>query len=101
MSVSTRSSKAQMYSEIERLRQLADFRGQQIAAMQLELEDLRSQAPRGRAPGNAMFEAAKKLAIQYGCAARCRGNVLELYSRKRGMWVEVPAERIPATEAAA
>lgn len=63
MSVSMRSTKAQMYSA----RQAPDV---------LERR--------------AKLEALKAFAMKFRCSARLRDGVIELYSKKRGCWVTVP-----------
>ena len=65
MSVSMRSTKAQMYSEIER------------------------QAP-DVLERRAKLEALKAFATKFHCTARLRDGVIELYSKRRGCWVTVP-----------
>lgn len=85
MSVSMRSTKAQMYSEIERLRALCDLQSQQLRA---------ASQPRRQAPElserRAKLEALKAFATKYHATARLRDGVIELYSRKRQCWVAVP-----------
>lgn len=87
MSVSMRSTKAQMYSEIERLRALCDLQSQQLRA---------ASQPRQARPDpelserRAKLEALKAFATKFRCSARLRDGVIELYSRKRQCWVAVP-----------
>lgn len=85
MSVSMRSTKAQMYSEIERLRALCDLQSQQLRA---------ASQPRRQAPElserRAKLEALKAFAMKFRCSARLRDGAVELYSKKRGCWVTVP-----------
>jgi hypothetical protein len=84
MSISMRSTKAQMYSEIERLRALCDWQEQQLRA---------ASQPR-RAPDlserRTKLEALKAFAKKFQCSARLRDGAIELYSKKRGCWVVVP-----------
>lgn len=77
MSVSMRSTKAQMYAEIERLRALCD-----LQARPRQAPDLSAR--------RAKLEALKAFATKFRCSARLRDGVIELYSRKRGCWVAVP-----------
>jgi hypothetical protein len=87
MSVSMRSTKAQMYSEIERLRALCDWQAQQLrAASQPRAQH---QAPE-ILERRAKLEALKGFATKFKCTARLRDGVIELYSRKRKCWVTVP-----------
>ena len=80
MSVSMRSTKAQMYAEIQRLRALCDLQSQPRQARQApELSERR-----------AKLEALKAFATKFRCSARLRDGVIELYSKKRGCWVAVP-----------
>jgi hypothetical protein len=105
MSVSSRSTKAQMYSEIERLRLEADRRmqGWRAAVAELAAEKaahadtyakLRAASQPRRAPDTsgrrAQLEALKAFSSKFRCTARLRNGVIELYSKKRGCWVAVP-----------
>jgi len=85
MSVSSRSPKAVMYSEIERLRALCDHQAQQLRA---------TSQPRRQAPElserRTKLAALKAFATKFRCSARLRDGVIELYSRKRQCWVAVP-----------
>ena len=86
MSVSMRSTKVQMYSEIERLRVLCDWQAQQLRTQ--------PQARRNQAPDvserRAKLEVLKAFAAKFNCSARLRDDTMELYSRKRACWVAVP-----------
>ena len=84
MSVSMRSTKAQMYSEIERLRALCDLQSQQLRAVSQP-----RQAP-NVSERRSKLEALKAFATKFRCTARLRDGVIELYSKKRGCWVPVP-----------
>lgn len=84
MSVSMRSTKAQMYSEIERLRALCDLQSQQLRAASQP-----RQAPE-LSERRTKLEALKAFATKFRCSARLRDGVIELYSRKRQCWVAVP-----------
>lgn len=84
MSVSMRSTKAQMYSEIERLRALCDLQSQQLHAVSQP-----RQAP-DVSERRTKLEALKTFATKFRCSARLRDGVIELYSRKRQCWVAVP-----------
>ena len=77
MSISMRSTKAQMYSEIERLRALCDLQSQPRQAPDLSER-------------RAKLEALRTFAMKFRCSARLRDGVIELYSRKRGCWVAAP-----------
>lgn len=102
MSVSMRSTKAQMYSEIERLRDLLDRREQQARADYEDLARALDKAERERdelrakrqAPNvserSSKLAALKAFATKFKCSARLRDGVIELYSRKRKCWVAVP-----------
>lgn len=98
MSVSMRSTKAQMYSEIERLRDYADRAQQQLRDAVDEIARLKAKhsAPRAQhqAPNiserRTKLEALKLFAAKFKCSARLRDGVIELYSRKRQCWVAVP-----------
>lgn len=91
MSISMRSTKAQMYSEIERLRDYADTCQQQLRDAVEELDRLRAkrQAPKvsERSPKLAALRA---FATKFKCSARLNDGGIELYSRKRQCWVAVP-----------
>ena len=84
MSVSMRSTKSQMYSEIERLRALCDLQSQQLRAASQP-----RQAPE-LSERRTKLEALKAFATKFRCSARLRDGVIELYSRKRQCWVAVP-----------
>lgn len=84
MSVSMRSTKAQMYSEIERLRALCDLQPQQLRAASQP-----HQAPE-LSERRTKLEALKAFASKFNCTARLRDGVIELYSKKRSCWVTVP-----------
>ena len=73
MSVSMRSTKAQMCAEIQRQRAQSQHR----------------QAP-DLSERRAKLEALKAFATKFRCSARLRDGVIELYSKKRGCWVAVP-----------
>lgn len=87
MSVSMRSTKAQMYSEIERLRALCDLQSQQLRAASQPRQA--RQAPE-LSERRTKLEALKAFATKFRCSARLRDGVIELYSRKRQCWVAVP-----------
>lgn len=84
MSVSMRSTKAQMYSEIERLRALCDLQSQQLRAASQP-----RQAP-DTSERSSKLAALRAFATKFRCSARLRDGVIELYSRKRRCWVAVP-----------
>ena len=86
MSISMRSTKTQMYSEIERLRALCDHQAQQLRA---QPDARRNQAP-DVSERRTKLEALKAFATKFRCSARLRDGVIELYSRKRQCWVAVP-----------
>ena len=85
MSVSMRSTKAQMYSEIERLRLDLDRATQQLRAAASQPRQAPDVSER-----RAKLEALKDFATKFRCSARLRDGVIELYSRKRQCWVAVP-----------
>lgn len=87
MSVSMRSTKTQMYSEIERLRALLDLREQQLRAASQPRQA--RQAPE-LSERRTKLEALKAFATKFRCSARLNNGVIELYSKKRGCWVTVP-----------
>lgn len=90
MSVSMRSTKAQMYSEIERLRALCDLQSQQLrAASQPRQARQARQAPE-LSERRTKLEALKAFATKFRCSARLNNGVIELYSKKRSCWVAVP-----------
>lgn len=91
MSVSMRSTKAQMYSEIERLRDYADRAQQQLRDAVEEIDQLRAkrQAPNVSERSSKLADI-KAFATKFRCFARLRDGVIELYSRKRQCWVAVP-----------
>lgn len=78
MSVSMRSTKAQMYAEIQRLRALCDSYEKQLR----QVPDLSER--------RAKLETLKAFATKFRCSARLRDGDIELYSKKRGCWVAVP-----------
>ena len=84
MTISMRSTKAQMYAEIKRLRALCARQEQQLRAV---------SQPR-RTPDllerRAKLETLKSLAKKFHCPARLRDGVIEIYSKKRRCWVTVP-----------
>lgn len=85
MSVSTRSTKAQMYSEIERLRTLCDLQSQQLRGIKAtEPRTNTNEALRTK------LAAVKAFATKFRCSARLQGDNIELYSKKRGCWVSIP-----------
>lgn len=87
MSVSMRSTKAQMYAEIERLRALCDLQSQQLRAASQPRQA--RQAPE-LSERRTKLEALKAFASKFNCTARLRDGVIELYSKKRSCWVTVP-----------
>lgn len=91
MSVSMRSTKAQMYSEIERLRDYADRYKQQLRDAVDEIARLKANhsAPR-TSQHSTKLATLKAFATKFKCSARLRDGVIELYSRKRQCWVTVP-----------
>ena len=103
MSVSIRSTKAQLMAEIERLRALCEAQEQQLqrlrALCEAQEQQLRAASqprqPR-QAPGlsdserRAKLEALKAFATKFRCPARLRDGAIELYSKKRRCWVAVP-----------
>ena len=95
MSISSRSAKAAMYSEIERLRSLLDQQDQQLRAQRAELAQLRAQRDEHRAmsASRTRNELMKRLAIT--CRASVKwvdGQGFKQY--KDGNWVAVPAHTI-------
>lgn len=88
MSVSMRSTKTQMYSEIERLRLELDRATQQLRAAASQPRQAR-QAPE-LSERRTKLAALKAFATKFRCSARLRDGVIELYSRKRQCWVAVP-----------
>lgn len=88
MSVSMRSTKAQMYSEIERLRLDLDRATQQLRAAASQPRQAR-QSPE-LSERRTKLEALKAFATKFRCSARLRDGVIELYSKKRACWVAVP-----------
>lgn len=87
MSISMRSTKAQMYSEIERLRSLCDWQAQQLRATSQPRQTRQDPELSER---RAKLEALKAFATKFRTTARLRNGVIELYSRKRRCWVAVP-----------
>ena len=103
MSISMRNTKAQMYSEIERLRALLDQRDLEIADQaetirrrDAKIEELSaSTAPQPRqAPElserRTKLDTLRTFATKFHCTARLRDGVIELHSKRRGCWVAVP-----------
>lgn len=105
MSISTRSTKAAMYSEIERLRALLDQRDLQIATQaetirrrDAQIEELSapqpSAAPRGRTPTHTRNEMMKRLAITCQTTVKwVDGQGFKQYIPARG-WVAVPQHTV-------
>lgn len=91
MSISMRSTKAQMYSEIERLRDYADTCQQQLRDAVEEIDRLRAkrQAPKV-SERSYKLTTLKAFATKFRCSARINDGNIELYSRKRQCWVAVP-----------
>lgn len=91
MSISMRSTKAQMYSEIERLRDYADTCQQQLRDAVEEIDRLRAkrQAPKA-SERSYKLATLKAFATKFKCSARLRNGTIELYSRKRQCWAAVP-----------
>ena len=88
MSVSMRSTKAQMYSEIERLRALCDLQSQQLRAASQPRQA--RQAPE-LSERRTKLDALKAFAVKFRCLSRIGADGdIELYSKKRGCWVAVP-----------
>lgn len=84
MTISMRSTKAQMYAEIERLRALCEQQAQQLRAASQP-----RQAP-DLSERRTKLAALKAFATKFRCSARLRDGIIELYSKKRGCWVAVP-----------
>lgn len=85
MSVSLRSTKTQMYAEIERLRELCDRQEQQLRARTSNKAIVLS------IPSNlghrAKHEVAKNLAAELRCMTRVRDGAIEAYHN--GHWTAV------------
>lgn len=116
MSISMKSSKIQMYSEIEQLRTMLDYRNQTIRAQQIELDDLRTKnrqlrtsceelSARVRArttinhshqvvsPTKARFMIQKRLAITLRAQVKwSEEHGFQYY--EDGEWVQVPQHQI-------
>ena len=82
MSISMRSTKAQMYAEIQRLRALCEAQEQQLRAA----SQLRQRGAPELLERRAQLEALKAFATKFRTTARLRDGVIELYSRKRRCW---------------
>lgn len=93
MSITARSTKAQMYAEIERLRALVDQQEQQLRAANEEIEQLRArpQTP-NTSDRSSLHQAARALAMKHRCMVRIRDGAIERYSRDRQCWVAVGAQ---------
>ena len=91
--ITMRSTKAQMFEEIARLREQVETLEQQLrAAKQPERQPEGSLEPSER---RARHEAMRALATRFRCAVRLRGDTIEVYSRKRQCWVPVPEDAQP------
>lgn len=89
MSISMRSTKKQMFAEIERLRERCDALEQQLRAASRPERSLEPSERRSK------LEALKAFATKFRCSTRLRDGVIELYSKQRGCWVAVPEEDQP------
>lgn len=102
MSISSRSTKAAMYSEIERLRSLLDRQEQQLRAQHEEIAQLRARLraqreaapqPRTMPARSTRHELMKRLAITLKTSVKwVDGQGFKQY--KDGNWVAVPAHTI-------
>lgn len=90
MTVSMRSTKAQMYAEIERLRALCEAQEQQLRAASQPRQPRQAHQAPDLSERRAKLEALKTFATKFHCSARLRDGIIELYSKKRGCWVAVP-----------
>jgi hypothetical protein len=84
MAITMRNTKAQMFAEIERLRERCESLE---AALRAASQPERSLEPSER---RAKLEALKAFATKFRCSARLRDGVIELYSKQRGCWVAAP-----------
>ena len=113
MSVSSRSTKAAMYSEIERLRSLCDLREQQHRATCAELSaekaahadtyaqlvELRAQPPAPQPSAAPLSERGARNLLMKRLAITCKASVKWVDGQgfkqyKDGNWVAVPTHTI-------
>ena len=111
MSISSRSTKAAMYSEIERLRSLLDQRDQQIANQaetirrrDAQLDELRAQPPAPQPsaaplPEPKLSERGARNLLMKRLAITCKASVKWIDGAgfrqyKDGNWVAIPTHTI-------
>ena len=102
MSISTRSTKAAMYSEIERLRSLLDQRDQQIAnqAETIRRREAKIEALSAPQPSAApLSERCTRNEMMKRLAITCRASVKWVDGQgfrqyKDGNWVAIPTHTI-------
>jgi len=86
--ITMRNTKAQMFAEIERLREQVETLEQQLRAAKQPERSL------SRTERREKLEAMKALATRFRCAVRLRDGVIELYSKQQGGWVAVSEDQL-------
>lgn len=95
MSVSARDRKVVIYSELERMRELYARKEVEARALREENAELRAKlkAPRASNEGfRGQLARMRVLTDKYNTTARLKDGKIQLYSKKRGAWVDVPSE---------
>lgn len=83
-SVSMRSPKKILYSEVERLRTVCDRLEQQVRASTVPV-----RPPACISARRALLDRAKEIATVMHCTTRVNGDRVEAYDRVLGGWFEV------------
>lgn len=106
MSVSSRSTKAVMYSEIERLRALLDLRNNLIAAqeetirrLEAKIEELSTSRPAPQPSAAPLFDRNTRHEMMKRLAVTCKASVKWVDGQgfrqyKNGSWVSIPTRTI-------
>lgn len=89
-SVSMRSTKAEMYSEIERLRTLCDLQAQQLKSFARPTPRATQPLEPWQLERKAKVDRMRELSMQYKTTARLRDGEIELYSQRDRCWKAVP-----------
>lgn len=95
MSVSARDRKVVIYSELERMRELYARQSDEVRALRKENAELRAsrEAPRASSTGfRATLARMHELTAKYNTTARLKDGKIQLFSKKRGAWVDAPSE---------
>lgn len=95
MSVSARDRKVVIYGELERMRELYARKEEEARALREENAELRAKLKAPRASSNgfrATLARMHELTAKYNTTARLKDGKIQLFSKKRGAWLDAPSE---------